>query len=246
MYDFVWTELCDWYLELSKPALRGDEGESRKAATQGVLLSVFRDVLLLLHPFVPFVTEELWRSFPFDQEFLIRQPWPEATPRQDQDSVLADMGTLQEVVRGIRNLRSEARLTPQQTVKTLHWRFKEAKTLRLLEENGDLVKLLTRVETFFLLEPDAAKPEKSLALLLPQGDIFLQVGDLLDVEKEVQRLRGEEKKLQGEIARSESKLSNPSFLERAPEDVVAKERETLEEARARLARVASNLESLAS
>ena len=81
---------------------------------------------------------------------------------------------------------------------------------------------------------------------MPQGDIFLQVGDLLDVEKEVQRLRGEEKKLQGGIARSESKLSNPSFLERAPEDVVAKERETLEEARARLARVASNLESLAS
>ena len=244
MYDFVWTELCDWYLELSKPALRGEEGEERKRATQGVLLAVFRDVLRLLHPFVPFVTEELWRSFPFEQRCLMTLTWPRREPRTDQDQVLSEMGELQEVIRGIRNLRSEARLTPQQTVPVLHWRFKEDRTRLLLEAHRDLVRLLTRVERFEVLSPEASKPERSLALVLPGGDLFLQVGDLLDVEKEIQRLRTEQKKLQGEIGRSEGKLGNPAFLERAPEDVVAKERETLAEARTRLGRVEANLESL--
>ena len=244
MYDFVWTELCDWYLELSKPALRGEEGEERKRATQGVLLAVFRDVLRLLHPFVPFVTEELWRSFPFEQRCLMTLTWPRREPRTDQDQVLSEMGELQEVIRGIRNLRSEARLTPQQTVPVLHWRFKEDRTRLLLEAHRDLVRLLTRVERFEGLSPEASKPERSLALVLPGGDLFLQVGDLLDVEKEIQRLRTEQKKLQGEIGRSEGKLGNPAFLERAPEDVVAKERETLAEARTRLGRVEANLESL--
>ena len=116
MYDFTWSELCDWYIELSKPALRGDEGEARRKTTQAILLALFEDVLRMLHPIIPFVTEELWHAFPFGTELIERCGWP--TQRVDvvDENVIARMEFVQEVIRAIRNLRAEARIAPQQMI----------------------------------------------------------------------------------------------------------------------------------
>ncbi len=116
LYDFVWGDLCDWYLELSKPALRGDEGEERMKATRAVVADVFRDVLLLLHPFIPFVTEELWELFKFGGGLIEENTWPSGETRFESPQAVEKMSLLQETVRILRNLRAEARVAPQSFV----------------------------------------------------------------------------------------------------------------------------------
>ena len=114
LYDFVWGDVCDWYLEMSKPALKGDEGEERRRTTAGVLEEVFKTTLPLLHPFIPFVTEELWAAFGYGDEFIMRTPFPKPKKEFIFDGVVAEMRILQDSVRTLRNLRAEAHIAPQQ------------------------------------------------------------------------------------------------------------------------------------
>ncbi len=249
MYDFVWSELCDWYLELSKPALRGDEGVARKRATQAVLLVVFKNVLKLLHPIIPFATEELWNAFPFVSEgaILLQQKWPlvdDVHKIDDAESVVYRMDFLREVVRVVRNLRAEARLTPQQPVAKVVLLLHKPEDRMVIEQNADLIRLLTRVEELDFMEAvSRVKPPQSLAAVFAQGELFMPVGDLLDLEKETARLRGEAAKIQKEIERAEKKLANEEFLKKAPAEVVEKEHAQVAEGRAKLARIEENIKS---
>jgi len=245
MYDFVWGDLCDWYLELSKPALRGDEGEGRRKATQAVLRAVFRDVLKLLHPFIPFATEELWHAFGFGGGLIGRSEWPEAAEAAGADEAKTGMDFLRVLVRAMRNLRAEVKMPPQQTAPRMELRLKDASASALVSGNEDLIRLLTRVETIALLAPCDEKPQRSLAAVTPEWELFFPVGGLLDVDKEIARLKGELEKLEKEIAKTEGKLANPNFVSRAPLDVVEKEKASLEDARSGKSRIEENIASLA-
>ena len=244
MYDFTWGELCDWYLELSKPALRGDEGEARRKTAQAVLLAVFEDVLKLLHPIIPFVTDELWQAFPFGNDIIEHTSWPK--PRLDaiDEKVISDMNFVQDIVRTVRNLRAEARISPQQAIPRVVFSVHNADKLSLLNESETQIKLLTKVENIELSSESADKPERSLATVLDDIQVYLPVGDLLDVDKEVLRLKNDLAKLEKDIEKSRTKLSNENFVGRAPEEVIEKEKAALSDNEAKKERITENLRSL--
>jgi len=244
LYDFVWGELCDWYLEMAKPALRGEEGESRKETTQGVLCRVFESVLKLLHPFIPFLTEELWHAFNFSDRSMQEEEWPKPDGEEKGSPVcLEQMAAFQEAVRAIRNLRAEARLAPQKTAPLVRADLKEGLE-PLFRENSDLLKLLCRIERFEITSRNAPSPGKSLSAVLPQGSFYLEVEGLIDIDAEIGRLKQEMDKLAADLERSRAKLANVQFVTNAPAEVVGKERERLQEGEARILRIKENIQSL--
>jgi valyl-tRNA synthetase len=244
MYDFVWNELCDWYLEMSKPALRGDEGPDRKSAAQKVLYHVFRDVLKLLHPIIPFVTEELWEAFAFGGGLIGRGAWPEAKNYAGTKNAESDMAFLQNIVRAIRNLRAEVKLPPQKAAPLVSLRLKDQTKTALVGENGDMIRLLARVDEIELSAFGAPKPAKSIATVTGDWELFFPVGSLMDVGREITRFEDELKKLDTEMKRIAGKLGNENFIRRAPAEVVEKERTALAEGEARKRRIEENLEGL--
>jgi valyl-tRNA synthetase len=244
MYDFVWNELCDWYLEMSKPALKGDEGPGRKRAAQSALCAVFRDVLKLLHPIIPFVTEELWDAFAFGEGIIGRSEWPTAENPTDGELVKSDMAFLQNIIRAIRNLRAEVKLPPRKTAPMASLRLKDASKTLIVKENEDLIKLLAKTDEIELSEFGAPKPPKSIAAVTAEWELFFPVGGLMDVDREIARLEEEIKKLDDDMKRISGKLGNRNFVEKAPPEVVEKERAALADGEARLRRIEENLEGL--
>ena len=244
LYEFVWGDFCDWYIEMSKPALYGDEGEKRQDATRRVILRVFRDVLRLMHPFTPFVTEELWHAFGFGTQPMELEAWPDAAEYAADAEATEQMGVLQEFIRSIRNLRAEAGLPPSQNVQKIVLRAPDAAFVPVLEANRDMVTLTAKVNEIEVLSADAEKPHLSLSSMVRAGQVFLPVGDLLDPKAEVERLQRELKTVESNLARSEKKLSSESFIARAPEDVVETERARMAESKLRRTRILENIASL--
>jgi valyl-tRNA synthetase len=243
LYDFVWGELCDWYLEMAKPALKGEEGEKRREATQAVLCRVFETVLKLLHPFIPFLTEELWQAFGFDEKSLEESTWPRSMRAEQDLSCLEEMTDFQQAIRALRNLRAEAHLTPQKAAPLV--RACLIKNIeQLFRENADILRLLCRVERFELLGTDMPPFGKYLSAVLPQGSFYLEVEGLIDIETEIGRLKQELVKLESDLERTKGKLGNARFLENAPPEVVEKENERLREGEARILRIRENIRSL--
>ncbi|MDD4364951.1 MAG: valine--tRNA ligase [Synergistales bacterium] len=243
LYDFVWGEFCDWYLEMAKPALRGEEGQERQRSCRLVLRHAFNVVLRLLHPIIPFVTEELWRAFDFGEIPLDREPWPERAGVDDEET-LAAMTLFQETVRNVRNLRAEAGVPPTQVVPRILLALHDEKDEACLQENADLLALLTRVESVHFRSAAEKRPARCLSAVLPFGAVYLEAEGLLSVENEISRLSQEIDKIRSEITRSRSKLQNEKFISRAPEDIVEKERSRLAEAEKLLKRHEENIESL--
>lgn len=245
LYDFVWGEVCDWYVELAKPALHGEEGEDRRNATMAVLEFVFRNVLLALHPFIPFVTEELWQQFAFTGDLMEDNKWPsETVPSEIGEKAKESMTTFQEVVRVVRNLRAEARIAPQQKIHTVFIQNSNADVRKTISENGDLINLLVKAETISFIEVSAPKPAGCLASSFSDGQVFVFVGDLLDIPKEIARLREECAGVEKDIITSTAKLNNEKFVSRAPKEVVEQERARLEESEAKAGRIRENIVSL--
>lgn len=244
LYDFIWGEVCDWYLEMAKPALRGEEGAERKAASQITLKRVFHTSLRLLHPFIPFVTEELWQAFDFGAEALDMTSWPGTEAAYEDEEALGSMAFFQEFVRGVRNLRAEAHLPPQQEVNRILAVPRDDKIREGIEGMLDIVSCLARVRGIQFLDSSSEKPGRTLSGVLPECEIYLEVGDLLDVDAELDRLRQSVAKIEDEIAKSSRKLSNDNFVKRAPEEVVLREKERLEEAEGLRKRYLENMESL--
>ncbi|MDR3281127.1 MAG: valine--tRNA ligase [Synergistaceae bacterium] len=244
MYDFVWGELCDWYLELSKPALRGDEGSDRKCVTQKILYSVFRDVLKLLHPIIPFSTEELWSAFAYGDDIIGRGEWPVPADYPGIETAKSDMDYIQGIIRAMRNLRAEVKLPPQQMAPMMSIRLEDESKNTLVRENSDLITLMAKVENVEISPFGSTKPPKSISAVTGEWEMFFPVGSLLDVEREIARIEDELGKLTRETDRIKGKLDNKNFVERAPAEVVEKERMALEESASRSLRLEENIASL--
>ena len=248
LYDFVWGDVCDWYLEMSKPALKGDEGEERRRTTAGVLEEVFKTTLPLLHPFIPFVTEELWAAFGYGDEFIMRTPFPKPKKEFIFDGVVAEMRILQDSVRTLRNLRAEAHIAPQQWLNKAVIRVNpESETAEILKSSLNQISNLCRVHDV-ILEPPSSEWTygASLSSVTGEAEIKLPVGDVLDVPKEIARLENEISSTEKEILKSQLRLDKADFVSRAPAEVVEKERAKVSDGKARVERLKANLESLKS
>lgn len=245
LYQFIWSELCDWYLEMAKPALRGDEGMLRRETTRIVLRRVFDSSLRLLHPFIPFLTDEIWEAFGFGSRSIEEESWPEPTGFT-RKSGAESMAIFQELVRNARNLRAEARIHPQQLVPEIIVFLNEANKEyeNCILENADLLRLLAKAERIRVMEPTTTKPPKSLMTVTDFAEIFMVVGDLLDVGSEIARLSVDLRKTEADMSKSMRKLEDELFISKAPLDIVEKERARLSQNREKIVLIKRNMESL--
>jgi valyl-tRNA synthetase len=230
---------------MTKPALRGDEGEDRKKTAQAVLDEIFRALLPLLHPFIPFVTEELWEAFDYSAEKgdIMKGAWPK--PKGEYRFESSSMQDFQEAVRILRNLRAEAHVPPQQWLGKAAVRVDKPEIVTTLKEALSLVSLLCRVKEIEILPVSSERQVACLSTVFGEGEISLYVGDVLDIDAEVVRLKQDLASIEKTVAASQSRLDKPDFISRAPSDVVEKERARVAEGHVQMERLQENIKSLA-
>ncbi len=241
LYEFIWGIVCDWYVELSKPVLQGDDGPD-KDETRAVTAFVLRETVKLLHPVMPFITEELWDKLGHRAEhgMLIGQPWPVPT---SIDAASGDeIGWLVKLISDIRSARAELNVPAGAKLKLLVVGANEA-TQKRLDVHRAAIERLSRVEG---IEAATVAPKAALQIVVGEAAYALPVGDVIDLKAEVARLQKEIKKLADEIAKIDAKLGNANFVSRAPEEVVEEQRERRAQAEQTRARLSMALERLGS
>ncbi|GIX30422.1 MAG: valine--tRNA ligase [Porticoccaceae bacterium] len=240
LYDFVWHEYCDWYLELSKPALReGEATAERRRGTQRTLLEVLEAILRLLHPMMPFITEEIWQRVAprlgKEGPTIMIEPYPQAQPERLDESAEAEVNWLKQVVVGIRTVRAELNVPPGTQIAILLRGGEELDRTRVAAHRHYLERLANLSSLEWLSE--ATAPPESATALVGELEILLPLAGAIDREAELSRLGKEIDKLRREAERSRGKLANEAFVAKAPPAVVEKERAKLAELDAALKRL---------
>ena len=227
LYDFIWSEFCDWYIELAKPRLYGKTDALDRVTAQHVLSAVLKGILELLHPFMPFITEEIWQHLPARGVTVMRAPWPAA--RRELIDIEAEnrMAVLMDVTRAIRHIRSEMNVPPGRRAEVL-LSVPDESVREIIEMNVDYVGRLANAE--IKIFPDLpGTPEHAAHAVTRGAEVFVPLRGLIDVEKETKRLEKELEAVGKDLSRVRGKLANPGFLSKAPADVVEKERSKEEE-----------------
>ena len=240
LYEFLWNELCDWYIELIKPRLYGKKGEDSRYVAQYVLWYVLKGTLELLHPYMPFITEEIWQNLPHDGETIMLADWPApeglASPGSEKT-----MQTMMAIITEIRTLRSEKNVPPGRKITAICQASDEMQAM--LADASDDIQNLAGLETL-TLQAVGEKPVKALSAVVEGVNIFLPLADLVDMEAEMTRIKKELEETERELKRAQSKLENEGFISKAPPQVVEKEREKVESYRATAERLQSLLQEM--
>lgn len=221
LYDFIWSELCDWYIEWIKPRLYGRQGEEERYTAQYVLWFVFRHTMELLHPYMPFITEEIWQKLPGTGNTIMYASWPTEQGLRNLDAEKT-MELLMNVITEIRTIRSEKQVSPGRKIIAILQA--EAEAGQILKDNSEYLKVLAGLESLEISLP-GIKPERAVGAIANGVQIYLPLEGLVDIEEEIKRLEKELNKAEEELARAEQKLANPGFVNKAPTAVVEKERE---------------------
>jgi valyl-tRNA synthetase len=221
LYEFIWSEYCDWYIELAKSRLDRDELLERKIA-QAILARVLRQTLELLHPFMPFLTEEIWQNLPHRGDSIMIAAWPVATDSLRFTAAEEELRLVIEVVKAIRNIRAEANVPPQKKVTAVCQAASEK--LALLESCKDYLTSLAGLDRLQLLGLDVPQPPKAVSSVAGGITVLIPLEGLVDVGREVGRLTKELTQLETEIGKTEARLASPEFTVKAPPQVVEKER----------------------
>ena len=247
LYDFILKEYCDWYLELSKPVLYSDGySAEQKRGTRRTLVKVLEAILRLSHPFMPFITEEIWQRIKplagMTDDSIMLAPYPLTDSGKIDEGAERDVEWLQGVITAVRNIRGEMRIAPGKELPLYLHNGDEQDRQRLEANRGYLAKL-AKLENITWLEPhDSAPP--SATQLVGRMEILVPMAGLIDKSAEIERLSKEIAKLKQEVGRIEGKLKNPGFADKAPEAVVEKERTKLNEQRSALAKLDEQLEKI--
>ncbi len=237
-YQFIWHEVCDWYLEMAKKSLYGDDPRCRAAALE-TTQQVLRASLKLLHPFMPFVTEEIWQRLPGTEGSIMRAEFPEPRAFPEDSTALDEMALVQGIITGIRNIRGEMRIPPSKAVSAVV-DAGGASQMAVLRENQAYIRGMAKVDR---LEISAGlpKPEASATAVHGNTQVHVLLEGLLDFEEEKRRLKKRIAKLEREIAQSQKKLANPSFLQKAPPEIVSEVKEKVQNASGKLEKLRGNL-----
>ena len=247
LYDFIWNQYCDWYLELSKPVLWDEQAsEAAKRGTRRTLVRVLESILRLSHPIMPFITEEIWQTIKglagVEGDTLMLKAFPVASEEKIDEQAEADIEWLKGVITAVRNIRGEMKIAPSQDLELLLANCSSEDSRRLAENQTFLMKLAKLSNITTLNESD----EKPLAAtqLVGAMELLVPMADLIDKEAEMARLQKEIDRLQGEIDRVDKKLSNEKFVANAPEAVVTKERAKADDAARSKVQLEKQLESI--
>ena len=226
LYQFVWHEFCDWYLELIKPALYGKRADTDAQATRAVLQTVLSKVLVMLHPFMPFVTEEIWHQQPHSNDSIMNTRFPDAVDPasgiEADDEAESQMARIMDVISGIRNIRGEMNLAPSLQL-TAEVQSADEQIRQTVEAHSEVVANLARLQSFTVRMP-GDKPKASATAVLSDAVVYVSLEGVIDFSKEQQRLEKEIGKLAADLKAVTKKLSNEDFLNKAPAEVVEKTR----------------------
>jgi len=236
LYDFIWHKYCDWYLEISK--LSDDKETTRK-----VLVKVLAGALRLLHPFMPFITEEIWQKIPgTPARWIMTADWPEADKEHDDAEALGNMEKLIGIITAVRNVRAFWNIGHDVRMGIL-LSAGSREDQRLLEENTLYIERLARCE-ISALGKDVSRPDQSVAALIGGVKLFIPLGGTVDVEKEKARIAKKMEDLERYLGGIDKKLANKSFLDKAPEDVVRKEKAKRDRFREQVENLKENLAAI--
>ncbi|SHJ10765.1 valine--tRNA ligase [Lutispora thermophila] len=223
IYDFIWFEFCDWYIELVKPRLYS-ENEEDKAIAQATLINVLVNSMKLLHPFMPFITEEIYSHIPKASESIVISKWPEYDETMNFTSQEENMEIIMDAIKGIRNIRAEMNVAPSRKSKTIIVSEREEIRNAMLEGTSYIQKLAYSSEVI-IKEEKKDIPKDAVSVIIEGAEIFLPLEDLIDKEKEIERLAKEKEKLEKELERVRNKLTNEKFIAKAPEKIIQEERD---------------------
>jgi len=221
LYRFIWDDFCDWYIEMSKETLAGDD-EAAKLTTRSILVYVLDNTLRLLHPIMPFVTEEIWQSVPHVGESLVVATYPTVHPEQMDEKAAEEMEFLMDFIRSVRTVRNEMN-TPLSKPINIIAKVSDAVHYAILKENESYIARFSNPEEFVYGE-DVEAPSDAVTSVITGAEIYLPLAGLINIEDEIARLEKEAEKLQQEVDRVEKKLSNEKFVAKAPAAVVEAER----------------------
>ena len=221
LYSFIWDDLCDWYIEMAKLPLYGED-EVAKKMTRSVLAYVLDNTMRLLHPFMPFITEEIWQNLPHEGESITIAAWPVVDESLSDKERASEMKLLMDIIRSVRNIRAEVN-TPMSKEVPLYISTKDEATAEVLESNRMYIDRFCNPETL-TIGKGISSPDKSMSAIVTGAELFLPLEGLLNIDEELARLTKELKKWQSEVKLVQGKLANERFVSNAPESVVAEER----------------------
>lgn len=244
IYDFIWNEYCDWYIELVKPRLYGEDINKKRAA-QYTLTYILENILKLLHPFMPFITEEIWQNLPTAKDSVIVAEWPKYKENEICSSAEEQMELIMNAIKNIRNVRAEMNVIPSRKAKLIVLTTKD-EIAKIILDNEEYFRTLASVSEIELVESKDQIPSDAVSTVIQGAELFLPLDDLIDFEKEIERLEKEKSKLEGEIKRVVGKLSNEGFVSKAPAHLIEEEKQKQAKYEQMLNSVLERLESLKS
>lgn len=242
VYDFIWEEFCDWYIEMVKPRLYNDE-DTTKAAALWTLKTVLTNALKMLHPYMPFITEEIFCTLQSEEESIMISKWPEFKEEWNFEAEEHAVETIKEAVRGIRNVRTSMNVPPSKKAKVYVVSEKEAQ--REIFENGKVFFATLAYASEVVIQADKTGiADDAVSTVIPEAVIYMPFAELVDIEKEIERLKKEEERLKKELARVNGMLSNERFISKAPAAKIEEEKAKLEKYTQMMAQVQERLTQL--
>ncbi len=242
LYDFIWGEFCDWYLELIKPHLYNSDDEHEQDVNLQTAQYLLGEILKLLHPVMPFITEEIWHKLPGSEGSIMLQDWPQQKEKYEDKKAAEDMEILQQVIRSIRNVRNEMKVDPGRKITTMFSAGSEAQ--EILRSGQQYIEELAGVEKMEISREFASRPDKAATAVVRDIEIILPLAEMVDIEEEIARLKKDKKEVQSEIERAQGKLDNEDFVNKAPAEIVQEERDKLEEYKQELRQIEERIEEL--
>ena len=222
VYDFVWDEFCDWYIEMVKPRLWNDE-DTTKAAAIWTLKTVLIQSLKLLHPYIPFITEEIFCNLQDEEESIMVSQWPVFKEEWSFEKEEHAVETMKEAVRAIRNVRTSMNVPPSKKAK-VYVVSENEELLQIFEHSKVLFATLGYASEVFLQKDKTGIAEDAVSAVIPQAAIYMPFAELVDIAKEIERLEKEEERLTKELARVNGMLANEKFVSKAPEAKIEEEK----------------------
>ncbi|WP_080844582.1 valine--tRNA ligase [Cytobacillus gottheilii] len=221
LYNFIWDDFCDWYIEMAKLPLYGED-EAAKKTTRSILAYVLDNTMRLLHPFMPFITEEIWQNLPHEGESITVASWPEVVEEYSDEKAAAEMKLLVEIIRSVRNSRAEVNTPMSKKIKMLI-KAKDEEIESILESNRAYIERFCNPEEL-TIGIHVETPDKAMTAVITGAEIILPLEGLINIDEEIARLQKEWEKLNKEVERVQKKLSNEGFVKKAPEKVIEEER----------------------
>ncbi len=243
IYDFIWSEVCDWYIEIAKPRLYNKEAAAERATAQHVLATVLVSAMKLLHPYMPFITEEIYQCLPHEAESIMISKWPVADESLIDPEAERGMNAIMDSIKAIRNMRAEVNANPGKKIPAIMLVSEDLR--EVVAHNDSYIKLLGGIDNLELRPLNGEKPENAMAAVVTGIEVYLPLAGLIDVEKETQRLSKELAAMEKDLQRAGGKLNNAGFLAKAPEDVISKERAKYEELSGKIEAVKKRMAYLA-